>query len=79
MTLGGSEGTERKVQMGAESQCSLEELDKGQRNATRPLGTVLQEVFMEQLLCQTIWTMTQTDVVPALVEHRLTSGKALRK
>lgn len=53
MTLGGSEGTEWKVQMGAKSQYSLEELDKGQRNATRPLGTVLQEVFMEQLLCQT--------------------------
>lgn len=48
MTMGGSEGTERKVQKGAESQCFLEKLDEGHRKATCPLGTDLQEVFMEQ-------------------------------
>lgn len=43
-----------------------EELDEGQRNATYPLGTVLQEVFMEQLLCHAIWTVMLTGGVPAL-------------
>lgn len=54
MTLDGSEGIKRKVQMGAESQGSLEEVEEGQRNVTCPPGTVLKEVFQEQLLCQPI-------------------------
>lgn len=58
MTLGGSEGEERRVQMGAESLCSPGNLAEGQTNSTCPFGTVLQEVFMAQLLRQAIRTVT---------------------
>ena len=47
-TLCGSEGIERKVQMGIESQCFLKDLDERQRNAICLLG-IVSGIYLKEL------------------------------